>query len=259
MSKLIQRIEQLGKASPAPMGFGAAARQPPPPAFVVLASSSSERKVSDLVQSPVEYPTDAILFTPESVDLEALAKAASGLGDVPWGVRLRNGDTAGVTLLQEKGCDFIAFLPNQVSLELLQGEELGRLLVVPSALEKEQTQLLEDLPVDVTLWADPLPNPLTFEALMALATRRSYIAKPFLLSITAVPSPWELECLRNIGVEGLVLDLDKTDTEALKALWERIQALPRRKPRGERPTPYLPSPSFATPTPEREEEEEEDE
>ena len=113
MSKLIQRIEQVGKSTPAPLGFGVSARQQPSPAFAVIASTAVESKASTIG----EGQADGVLFTPDTVDIEALAAAASCLGDIPWGVRLQSADRTSVESLRGKGCDFIAFLPSGVALD----------------------------------------------------------------------------------------------------------------------------------------------
>jgi hypothetical protein len=257
MSKLIQRIEQVARAAPQPMGFGAAARKQPAPAFVLLASCTSEEQL--LALGPGQ--ADAVLFTPDSVDVEKLAQAGSALGDTPWGVRLSQGGQENVELLQTKGCDFIAFLPGAVSLDALQGEEMGRLLVVTPDMEKEQAHILEDLPLDAAILARTLPKRLSLELLLELAAQRNQISKAVLLPVAGALTPWELECLRNIGVEGVVLNLDQADADALRTLQERIRELPRRKPKAERAVAYLPQPSLAgsrSPGHEEEEEEEED-
>ena len=255
MSKLIEHIEQLDRPTPAPLGFGAAARQKPIPPLIVLGSCTPLEKAPALGQNPA----DGLLFTPEAVDAEALAQAASGLGDMPWGVRLHHGDWEAVNLLREKGCDFIAFLPSAVSLDALQGDEVGRLLVVTPDLAKEEANMLEDLPLDATLFSQTMPNELNVEKLLVLASQRSQIGKPFLLPVDRAPSPWELECLRDIGVEGLMLNLDVADVGELQTLRERVRELPRRKSRGERPAAYIPHVSFAGPSQPGQEEEPEEE
>ena len=53
-------------------------------------------------------------------------------------------------------------------------------------------------------------------------------------------SAWELECLRDIGIEGVVVDLDTSDAARLKILGQAISDLPRRKPRNEFSSPSLP-------------------
>jgi hypothetical protein len=94
--------------------------------------------------------------------------------------------------------------------------------------------------MDAALFAQVPPKKLTLEVLLELAAHRNQIGKSFLLPITHAPSTWELECLRNIGVEGLVLNLDQADAGALGALHGRIRDLPKPKPRSERHAALLP-------------------
>ena len=241
MSKLIERIEQVGKSTPPPMGFGVSARQQPTPAFVVVASTAEEGKAASVQQGQA----DGVLFTPSELDIDSVANAAACLGDTPWGIRLQQSDQVTADALREKGCDFIAFLPNGVALDALQDEELGRLLVVTPDLDKEQGHILEDLPVDAALFSQSPPKKLSIETLLELAAHRNQIGKCFLLPVSGAPSAWELECLRNIGVEGLVLNLDQAESDALETLCQRVKELPKRKGRSDRPSAYIPQPSFA--------------
>ena len=117
---------------------------------------------------------------------------------------------------------------------------IGKLLVVPVDLKEEFARSLEVLPVDVIVYADAVGSPLTLEVLMHLATARCEIGRPFLLPVHGALSMWELECLREIGVEGVVADLETTDADALKALSHAIRTLPRRKSRNDLGSPSLP-------------------
>ena len=257
MSRLVQRIEQTGREAPSPMGFSRKARQPAAPAMVLLASCSSLQALAGL-----DSAADAVLLSLGKLNAKALEEVASAVGDAPWGIRMGADGTDTVPLLKEKGCDFIAFSSGQIPLEALQDDELGRLLLVPSDIEKEQAHTLEELPLDAVICADPLPEALTLEQLMTLAAQRGEIGRPFFLPITSAPSTWELECLRDIGVDGLLLDLERADVQTLQVLRQRLLELPRRKARGDRPTPYIPRPPSASrqreqePKPDEEEEEE---
>ena len=94
---------------------------------------------------------------------------------------------------------------------------------------------------------------------MTLAAQRGEINRPFLLPIVSAPSEWELECLRDIGVDGLLLDLEQADAQTLQLIRQRVQELPRRKAKGERPTPSIPRSFSPTQRQEQEAEPDEDE
>ena len=73
-----------------------------------------------------------------------------------------------------------------------------------------------------------------------MAAARGEIGSAFLLRVEGDLSAWELECLRDIGIEGVVVNLDTRDAARLKTLGQAISDLPRRKPRNEFSSPSLP-------------------
>ena len=236
MSKLIQRIERLGKDGPAPLGFGAASRRQPTPTMVRLASvadPSAAKKLDGI-------SLDGLLFTPGTATGSTLAEAASGLKDVPWGVQVQNPTSDQVKELVGAGCDFITMTGLAAPLEALHDEELGKLLVVSAELKEEHAHSMEVLPVDVVLYANAMSSPLNLESLLELAAVRGEIGIPFLVLVNGALTTWELECLRGIGVEGVVADLASTDVDTLKALSQRIRDLPRRRARSDSASPSLP-------------------
>ncbi len=241
MSKLIQRIERLGRTAPAPMGFGALARPQASPAMVLIGATSDLGKLNDLGDSGL----DAVLYRPPSGDAAAAGEAMETAGGLLWGVYSAAPTAEGLQALEEKGCDFVALDALTAPVEALHHEEMGHLLIVSFELGKEEARALEPLPLDAALLSEPLPSPLTLEHLLRLATLRGEIGLPFLLPIAAPPTAWEVECLREVGVEGLVPDLDRTTLEDLKSLAQAVRSMPRRRPRGERASPTLPQVRFA--------------
>ena len=95
------------------------------------------------------------------------------------------------------------------------------------------------------LLTQPLSPPLTLQALMDLSALRGEIGKPALALLSGVPSAWEVECLRDIGVDGVVMDAAHAGADGLEALKQHILALPRRRPRGERPSPSVSHPAVS--------------
>ena len=236
MSKLIQRIERLGREGPAPLGFGAATRRQPMPTMVLLAATAEPQTVSNLDGVTL----DGVIFRSEGVDGEAAAQAMKALPDVPWGAQSNVLAAEDVSALIEAGADFISLTGLTSSLEALRDEDIGKLLVVPVDLKEEHARSLEVMPVDAIVYADAVGTPLTLEVLMHLATVRCEIGRPFLLPVHGTLTMWELECLREIGIEGVIADLETTDADALKALSQAIRSLPRRKSRSDLGSPTLP-------------------
>ncbi len=236
MSKLIQRIERLGKDTPAPLGFGAATRRKAAPTMVLLASMSDPSAASKLDGVPL----DGVIFTPETAIGSVLAKAASGLKDIPWGVQVQTPTADQVKDLVDAGCDFITLTGMGASLEALHNEDIGKFLVVAEGIKEEQSHSLEVMPVDGVVYADPVSSPLNLEGLLQLACVRGEIGCCFLLPVSGTLTTWELECLRDIGVEGVIVDLETTDVDALNALALTIADLPRRRSRVEFSSASLP-------------------
>ena len=206
------------------------------PTMVLLAATAEPQTVSNLDGVTL----DGVIFRSEGVDGEAAAQAMKALPDVPWGAQSNVLAAEDVSALIEAGADFISLTGLTSSLEALRDEDIGKLLVVPVDLKEEHARSLEVMPVDAIVYADAVGTPLTLEVLMHLATVRSEIGRPFLLPVHGTLTGWELECLREIGVEGVIADLETTDADALKALSQAIRALPRRKSRSELGSPTLP-------------------
>ncbi|MCY4623821.1 MAG: hypothetical protein OXC99_02260 [Chloroflexi bacterium] len=236
MSKLIQRIERLGKDAPAPMGFGAAARRQPMPTMLLLAATAEPRAVANADGIAL----DGVIFRGDGADAAAASQAMQSLPGVPWGAQVNALAADDVSALVDAGADFVSLTGLTSSLDALRNEDVGKLLVIPVDLKEEHAHSLEVMPVDAVVYADAVASPLTLEVLMHLATARCEIGRPFLLPVHGALTAWELECLREIGVEGVVADLETTNADALKALSEAIRGLPRRKSRSEGPSAVLP-------------------
>lgn len=236
MSKLNQRIDRLGKETPAPLGFGAAKHRKAAPTMVLLASTSDPSVANKLDGVPL----DGVLFTADQTTGSALAKATSDLKDVPWGTQVQNPTTEQVKELVDAGCDFITLTGMSASLEVLHNEDLGKFLIVPADLKEEHAHSLEVMPVDGVIYADAVSSPLNLEGLLQLACIRGEIGSCFLVPVNGTLTTWELECLREIGVEGVIVNLDSTDVDALNALAQTIADLPRRRSRVELSSPTLP-------------------
>ena len=236
MSKLIQRIERLGKDTPAPLGFGAASRRQPAPTMVLLASTDDLSAATQFKGVSL----DGALFTPGNVTGTALAKAADGLQDVPWGAQVQDPTADQIKELVDAGCDFITLTGMSASLEALHTEDLGKFLVVAADLKEEHGHSIEVMPVDAVVFADAVSSPLDLEGLLQLSAFRGEIGSPFLLPVKGSLTAWELECLREIGVEGVIVDLASTDVAALNTLAQAIRDMPRRRSRAEFSSPSLP-------------------
>ena len=143
--------------------------------------------------------------------------------------------------LCDAGCDFIVLANFEVKLDLLNSDEIGRFFQIPPSFSTDQAHSIVDLPIDMVLLSGPLAPPITLQQILEISTTRGEIGKPALLVLNGLPSDWEIECLRDIGIDGLILDVRLSKPDALASLKRRILDLPRRRPRAERTAPTVPS------------------
>lgn len=249
MSKLFKKIEQAGKATPAPIGFAARREEPLPPILLAIAVSRPEEVAATQGVRP-----DAFLFTLSSPkDLEALAGAA---GDIPWGVVVVPWSASLAEKALQKGADFL-IVDTDAPLEALNHQDLGRILRFPSNVPEEVANALEPLPIDGVLLAEPVRPPFSLGSALELAQWRGRVPRPVLVQVECPPSSWELETLRDIGVSVLVLPYAAVKSHALEELRQRLLTLSHRRPAKERPAPLLPRVPLPGVAPPEEEEEEE--
>jgi hypothetical protein len=179
---------------------------------------------------------------------------------VPWGISVEtlNGEQA--TQCREKGCDFLAFGPEKTLLGALEDEDTAYILNIQPDMEERYLRAIEDLPVDaVLLPMRSLEPPLTLEHLITIGSVRANFSKYMLLEIPAVLTAGELEGLRDIGIDGLVVDATTTSAEDLEGLKERLLALPRRaRSRAQKPSAVIPHTGYSLGSASADEEDEED-
>ena len=261
MSKLLDRLERIGRGSPAAIGFAAArAERIPGMALigVVSGSSNSTRGASALAKMEVD---GALIEGPASD--AAIKKLAKALDNVPWGLRLQELKGEEASGLKESGCDFLAFEPAGVLLGALEDTDTGYLLCIQPDMEERSLRAIEDLPIDaVILLLKSAKPPLTLQHLMTIGSVRAEFSKNLLVEIGGAPTAAELQVLKDIGVEGLVLDSTTASAEELQTLKENLLSMPKRtRSRSRKPGAILPRsvyPGLGAPAAEDDEEEEED-
>lgn len=195
----------------------------------------------------LEARVDALLLTSPPPE--------GGRGETPWGMWLRSPE--GLEALKGQGCDFVVLEGWDFPLEGLKEEGLGRLMAVGPDLGEDTARGMEALPLDGVVYTGPLTSPLSLGQLRGMASVRDLVDLAFLALVSTPFSEWELECIRDAGVNGLVFDLGQGTPEGLKALREGLDRLGPRRPR-ERPTALVPRVSLPGRAPEPGEEEEEE-
>ena len=247
MSKLLDRLDKLGRGPTVAMGFGAGGRAEKLPGMALLGDLSSGKRQAQAAATLSKIGADGALVSgctdgiPENV--------AEALKDVPWGVRASalTGDAA--TGFRDKGCDFLAFAPDGAQVGALGNEDTGYILCVSQSMDEQALRAIEDLPVDAVLLSlDSVAPPLTIQHLLAIGAVRGSFSKYLLLEAPAELSGEELEGLKDMGVDGLVVDATAASAKELRALQEGLMALSRRqRNRGRKAGAVQPRDSYAGP------------
>ena len=211
------------------MGFGIAAKGEELPSMALVGLLSGKRKSVKGASLLAKAGADGAVI--EGVDsAEALKEIAKRLDTVPWGIRVSELSGEQVEHYREDGSDFLAFGPERALLGALEEEDVGYLLCIPPDMDDRSLRTIENLPVDAVLLSlKELEPPLTVQHLIAIGSVREMFGKYLLLEVPGDPAFRELEALRDIGVDGLVVDVDSFTADALGALKARLVALRKRQ------------------------------
>ena len=241
MSKFLDRMERINRGPTSTMGFGAAARSEKLPSLALVGALSDPAKSAKGASVLAGIDADGALI--EGHTNGSLTKLAKALKNVPWGVRVEGLQQEQASRYRERGCDFLAFPPERALLGALEDSDTGYLLCVQPDMDERLLRAIEDLPIDaVLLPMASVEPPLTVQHLITIGSVRGAFSKYLLLEVAGVLSAGELEALRDMGVDGLVVDATALSSKELEGLKERLLAIPRRQSTGAgRPSAILPT------------------
>ena len=260
MSKLLDRLDRVNRGPTASLGFGAAARVEKTRPMALIGTLSDPSKAVEGASGLARIDADGALI--DGLDLKENPKQlAQALDTVPWGMRVPGLDSEQVSQYKEQGCDFMAFPAEKALLQALGEADTAYILTIQQDIDDKFLRAIETLPVDAVLLpfksADP---PLTLQHLLTISSVRRAFSKYLLLELPGAPTSKEMEVLRDVGVNGLVVDTTVVSAEKLAELHEELLELPRRKrDRSERATAILPGTLYQqSGTPSRREEDEDE-
>ena len=259
MSRFLDRLERINRGTPTAMGFGAAARTEKVPSMALIGALSDPGRAVQGASVLASIGADAALI--EGMDIEdILGDLAQPLGTVPWGIRVQELKDEEASRYREKGCDFLGFGPEKALLGALEDDDTAYLLCIQPDMEERSLRAIENLPVDaVLLLLKSVEPPLTIQHLITIGSVRSEFSKYLLLEVSGILTAGELEGLRDIGVDGLVVDATSLSAEELEGLKDTLLALPKRqRNRSRKLDAILPRTVYALPGVPSHEEEEED-
>ena len=239
MSKLVSRIEKISRGSPAPIGFGASARADRTPAMALIGVISGNS--TEDAKCLADLDADGALIA-DANSTEEFSSLAEALGSTPWGAKVDdlNGETADGLILQ--GCDFFLVDADSVTVEAAKDERAAFILSLPDGASDGFLRAIEDLPVTAAFTSLAADGPLTLQRLIDVGSLRTMFDKYLIVQVSPGLSDKELEGLRDMGVDALVVDVATASEDSLKAMKESLLKLPRqRKPRSEKAGAVLPS------------------
>ncbi|MFW6174161.1 MAG: hypothetical protein ACOC5K_00075 [Chloroflexota bacterium] len=227
MSKLTDKLHELGRAQSAPIGFGPRRQETRKPSMLVIGSIPAEKLSGDGLSEKL----DAVIVT----DAESLAGGGSAPGPLEgkhWGVALSDASGEQLDALKEAGCDFVLAADENGPAVLLREDDMSRGMETNLELSEDRARALECLPTDfLTLETPDELWPLKLSGLIRLQSVIGLVSKHILLRVDHAPAPDELAVLRDLPVDALIFDLERIQAGEIASARERIEALPPRKPR----------------------------
>ena len=243
MSTFIELLEKVGETAPAPLGFAAATGRDAAAPQIVLAA----RVLADqLSERPEVAAADAAALLVET-EYPLPDTAAGALKDRLWGVRLTPSPSAytveQVEALVERGCDFVVFESMDTEAAVLNDDDLGKVVTLDAAVDEEAARAIADLPFDAVLFRPGVgSSPLTLSDLVALQRVRRLAGQPFVVEASEGLEQADVEAMRNLGVEGLIVNVPPLERAAETAA--AISSLRKRPARRRRSNALVPGASI---------------
>jgi len=257
MSRFIKKVSRLRNAEPQPMGFMTGAKSTEKPHMQLIASLPAERL--EAVKSELESADAVIIEVSKSAALEIFKTLCGDDKAVPTGGWLKTGSNGTARKLADATCDFIIF-PSSVLLSSIRKEKLGNIMELEDNVADILVRTISELPMDaVLLTGKDDCAPLTISRLMSVQRVALLVNKPLFICVPADITETELQTVWDMGISGIVIELDAQNKSRLAELKKTISGLTLPSARKkERIRPILPGFRLDTPEP-KEGGEEEDE
>lgn len=219
MSKFIDKLNKLTRVESSPIGFrrgqaDSAARK------LQLVSLVSKSEVD-------KYGADTVLLDIRDKGIES--ELMSGMpDDVPWGAWLKSVRQKELKQLKDSGCDFLVFSAENASLEIINEQDIGKVLEIDTAINDPVLRSIVELPVDAVLVSvrRGKDTTLTWYDLMVLQRFGGFPKKPLIAQIPPKVSSGELEALWGAGVMAVVIE---SNTDKIRKTIDKADFTKTRK------------------------------
>ena len=233
MSRFIDKLNQISRAVPQPMGFRARQSVPLKPKMLLVASVA-QASAGNLADYVAGADAGLLHISKASSGAKTLQKICQAVPDIPWGGWLRDIGREGIEQTTDVGFDFVVFPAAGTSLAILQNDKVGKVLQVEASLTEGLLRAVDELPIDAVFIASEQEEGyfLTWHHLMVFQHLADLLTKPVLASVPLNVAANELLALWEAGVDGIVVGVGEV-AGRLKELHQMIAqlAFPQRKRR----------------------------
>jgi len=244
MSKFIDKLNQVSRAVPQPVGFRTMQPVSPKPK-ILLVASLAQANVEDLADYVAGADAGLLHISELGSGAKTLQKISRVVPDIPWGGWLKGG-RGEIKRMVKIGSDFVVFPAANTSLALFQDDEVGKILEVESSLSEGLLRAADKLSVNAVLIASEQGEGyfLTWRHLMLFKHFAILLTKPLLASVPANVTANELQAIWGAGVNGVVVEVDVGQPAGrLQELRRIIDKLvfpsPRKPGKAEALLPYI--------------------
>jgi hypothetical protein len=223
MSKFVDKLRNLSKASSLPMGFRSVVSESKSPAMLLIAGLSQldAKEAEALGYGNI----DAGIILSQDFDSEAVRQMVEAAGEVPLGVLLKNAGEEKVDELANLGCDFVVF-HTRMPAAVLHKKEMGRLLMIEPSLNSNLVRIINGLDVDGVFLGCGEDSLVTVEHLLICQHFGELLDKPLIAILPSLVKNEVVKDLWQIGADGIVIPAAQPK-ETFVGLRKMIDNLPK--------------------------------
>ena len=162
--------------------------------------------------------------------------------DVPWGIWINKFESESLEVLANEAVDYLVFSDITAPATILASDNLGRIIATPPDFPEELAHALNEIPIDaIILTGIEDTSPLSVRDLLRIRSFRDIVDKPILILRSVTLTKQELEILRDIGIQGIIVDCKLMDPQLTITLRDEIDTLSPRKTRTIGPKALIPT------------------
>lgn len=232
-SKLVERLRQISRGAPAPIGFGRASEAAAPAMLLITVLPRNELA---LAETAISAGADVVVFRVNGAATEFLGETGDLAKEEPEikAAIAAIGDRAIVGLIvgsngmmsqrdvpkvADFGVDFVAAYPHLIPANFLELSDVGRIAILDQA-GGPTSRGINDLSIQGALIRIERPTDSPPEmTVLDVATYRAAadaIHRPIIVFPTWTMTPPDLEVLKNAGIEAIALVGPAPDADAEK-------------------------------------------